>query len=76
MADADGGLGAALDDAAGADRSGRADSGAVLPGAGADSAGLAAVSHTPAGEKALIVALRARVSQQHQVAAAYRARVA
>jgi peptidoglycan DL-endopeptidase CwlO len=74
LAGTDGGLSAALDDAAGADRSGRADSGAVLQGAGADSAGLAAVSHTPAGEKALIVALRSRLSQQQQVVAAYRAR--
>ena len=74
LAGTDGGLSAALDDAAGTDRSGRADSGAVLQGAGADSAGLAAVSHTPAGEKALITALRSRLSQQHQVVAAYRAR--
>jgi peptidoglycan DL-endopeptidase CwlO len=74
LAGTDGGLSAALDDAAGADRSGRADSGAVLQGAGADSAGLAAVSHTAAGEKALITVLRSRVSQQQQVVAAYRAR--
>ena len=74
LAGSDRGLGTGLDDAAGADRSGRADSGAVVQGAGADSAGLAAVSHTPAGEKALITALRARLSQQHQVVAAYRAR--
>jgi peptidoglycan DL-endopeptidase CwlO len=74
LAGTDDGLGVALDDAAGADRSGRAESGAVLQGAAADTAGLAAMSHTPAGERALITALRARVAQQHQVVAAYRAR--
>jgi peptidoglycan DL-endopeptidase CwlO len=74
LAGTDDGLGAVLDDAAGTDRSGRADSGTVVAGAAADTAGLAAVSHTPAGEKALITALRSRVSQQQQVVAAYRAR--
>ena len=74
LAGADGGLGTALDDAAGTDRSGRADSGTVLAGAAADTAGLAGISRTPAGEKALITALRSRVSQQRSVVAAYRAR--
>jgi hypothetical protein len=74
VAGTDDGLGTALDDAAGTDRSGRADSGAVLHGAAADTAGLVGMSHTPAGEKALITALRARVSQQQRVVAAYRAR--
>ena len=74
LAGRDGGLSDGLDDAAGADRSGRADSGAVLRGAAADTAGLAAVAHTPAGEKALVTALRSRVAQQQQVVAAYRAR--
>jgi cell wall-associated NlpC family hydrolase len=74
LAGTDAGLRAALDDAGGADRSGQTDSGAVLRGAAADTAGLAAVSHTPAGEKALIAALRARVAQQQSVVAAYRTR--
>ena len=71
---ADDGLGGALDHAALGDRSGRAASGAVLAGAGTDTASLAPVSGTPAGQRALIAALRARVAQQHQVVAAYRAR--
>jgi peptidoglycan DL-endopeptidase CwlO len=74
LAGTDRGLGAGLDDAAGADRSGRADSGVVVAGAAADTTALAPVSQTPAGEKALINALRARVSQQQRVVAAYRAR--
>jgi peptidoglycan DL-endopeptidase CwlO len=74
LAGSDRGLGTGLDDAAGAERSGRADSGVVLRGARRDTTALATVSHTPAGEKALITALRARVSEQHQVVAAYRAR--
>jgi peptidoglycan DL-endopeptidase CwlO len=74
LAGSDRGLGAGLDDAAGADRSGRADSGAVVTGARRDTTALAPVSHTPAGEKALITALRARVSQEQRVVAAYRAR--
>ena len=74
MARTDGRLGAVLDDAAGTDRSGRADSGAVTQGAASDSAALEPISGTPAAEQALIAALRARVSQQQQVVAAYRAR--
>jgi cell wall-associated NlpC family hydrolase len=71
---ADNGLGAALDHAALGDRSGRTASGVVVAGASADTASLAPVSGTPAGQKALIAALRARVAQQHQVVAAFRAR--
>jgi cell wall-associated NlpC family hydrolase len=74
LADTDDGMSAALDNAAGADRSGRADSGAVIARAAGDTASLAPVSHTPAGERALVAALRSRVSQQQQVVAAYRAR--
>jgi len=73
-ADSDGGLGSGLDDAAHADRTGRGHSGAVVAGATADTASLAAVVGTPAGERALITALRSRVVQQQQVVAAYRAR--
>ena len=73
-AGSDGGLGTGLDDAAGTDRAGRGDSGAVVAGAAVDTSSLAAVTGTPAGEKALIVALRARVAQQQHVVAAYRAR--
>jgi cell wall-associated NlpC family hydrolase len=74
MAGTDDGLSTALGNAAGADRSGRTDSGAVVAGAAADTSSLAALSRTPAGERALIAALRSRVSEQQQVVAAYRAR--
>jgi cell wall-associated NlpC family hydrolase len=71
---ADNGLGGALDHAALGDRSGRTASGVVVAGGSADTASLTPVSGTPAGQKALIAALRVRVAQQHQVVAAYRAR--
>jgi cell wall-associated NlpC family hydrolase len=74
LASTDDGLGAALDNAAGADRSGRTNSGGVVAGAATDTASLAAVARTPAGERALIAALRSRVVQQQRVVAAYRAR--
>jgi cell wall-associated NlpC family hydrolase len=63
-----------LDEAVGSDRGGRAASGSVVNGAAADAAALAPFSNMPAGEKAMIVALRARVAQQQRVVAAYRAR--
>jgi cell wall-associated NlpC family hydrolase len=63
-----------LHEAAGADRSGRASSGAVVNGAAADTAALAPFSNLPAGEKALLTALRARVAQQQKVVAAYQVR--
>lgn len=63
-----------LRDAAGADRSGRATSGGVVNGAAADTAALAPYTATPAGEKALVAALRARLAHQRQVVAAYKAR--
>ena len=69
----DSSLGGWLDDAAGADRSGRASSGAVVNGAAADTAGLAPVSGTAPGQRALIAALRARVAQQQQVVNAHKA---
>ena len=61
-------------EAGGADRSGWASSGAVVNGAAADTAGLAPVSGTPAGQRALIATLRARVAEQQQVVNAYSAR--
>jgi hypothetical protein len=63
-----------LHDAAGADRSGRASSGVVVNGAATDTASVAPLSGTPAGQRALISALRARVAQQQQVVNAYKAR--
>jgi peptidoglycan DL-endopeptidase CwlO len=57
-----------------ADGSGWASSGAVLDGAHGDTAALAPVSGTPAGQRALITALRARLAQQQHVVNAYRAR--
>jgi hypothetical protein len=57
-----------------ADGSGWARSGAVVSGAESDTAGLAAVSGTPAGQRALIAALRARVAQQQHVLDVYKAR--
>jgi hypothetical protein len=53
-------LGATLSDAAGADRSGRSQSGAVLNGAFTDTTALAPWTGTPAGQKALLTRLRGR----------------
>ena len=72
-AGADGNLSGQLRDAAGADRSGRASSGAVVNGAATDTASLAPVSGTPAGQRTLIAALRARVAEQQQVVSAHKA---
>ena len=63
-----------LHDAAGADRTGRATSGGVLSGAAADSSAFAPYTTTPAGQKALIAALRARLAHQERVVAAYKVR--
>jgi hypothetical protein len=57
-----------------ADCSGWASSGAVVHGAESDTTGLAAVSGTAAGQRALIAALRARVAQQQHFVDAYKAR--
>jgi len=67
-------LGDHLHDAAVADRTGRATSGGVLSGAAADTSAFAPYTTTPAGQKALIAALRARLAHQQRVVAAYRAR--
>jgi cell wall-associated NlpC family hydrolase len=61
-------------DAAGADLTGRMTSGRVLNAAAADTTALAPYTTTPAGQMALISALRARVVHQQRVVAAYRAR--
>jgi peptidoglycan DL-endopeptidase CwlO len=74
LAGNDQGLSTALNRAAGTDRSGRSDSGTVAQGAAVDAAALQPISGTPAGQQALLSALRSRVSQQQQVVAAYRAR--
>jgi cell wall-associated NlpC family hydrolase len=63
-----------LHEAAGSDRSGRAASGTLVNGAAADTAALAPFSNLPAGEKALLTALRARVAQQQKVVQAYQVR--
>ena len=63
-----------LDEAARADRTGRTSSGTVVNGAAADTNGLAPFTNTPAGQKALLVALRQRVAQQQQVVQAYKTR--
>ena len=57
-----------------ADLSGWASSRAVVNGAATDTAGLAPVSGTPAGQRALIAALHARLVQQQHVVDAYKAR--
>ena len=63
-----------LDEAARTDRTGRTSSGTVVNGAAADTNGLAPFTNTPAGQKALLVALRQRVAQQQQVVQAYKTR--
>jgi cell wall-associated NlpC family hydrolase len=67
-------LGSRVRDAGRADRWGWASSGAVVTAAATDTAGLAPVSGTPAGQRALIATLRARVAQQQQVVNVYKAR--
>jgi hypothetical protein len=57
-----------------ADGSGWATSAAVVDGAAADTDGLVPITHTPAGQRALIAALRGRLSQQQHVIHAYQAR--
>jgi peptidoglycan DL-endopeptidase CwlO len=59
-------------DAGGADRSGWARSAAVVNGAATDTIRLAPVSGTPAGQRALIATLGARVAQQQQNVNAYK----
>lgn len=67
-------LGDRLREAAGVDRSGRSMSGRVINSAAADTATLVSHTDTPAGQRALIVALRARLAHQQRVVAAYKQR--
>jgi hypothetical protein len=67
-------LGGQLQAAAGSDQSGRANSGAVVDGAATDTAALSPMTGTPAGQRALVAALRARVAQQQHIVNAYRIR--
>jgi peptidoglycan DL-endopeptidase CwlO len=71
---ADGQLANSLRGAAGTDRSGRASSGSVVNGAAADTAALAPSSGTAAGQRAIIIALRARLAQQQRVITAHEVR--
>ncbi|MFB1298580.1 C40 family peptidase [Mycobacterium sp. pW049] len=63
-----------LNDAARSDRTGRTNSATAVNGAAADTHGLAPFTNTPAGQKALLVALRHRVAQQQHVVQAYKTR--
>ena len=74
MAGTDTRLGDQLGEAAATDHSGRSSSAQVVNSAAVDTAAMAPISATPAGQQALLRALRARVSQERQVVAAYRER--
>ncbi|WP_232425872.1 C40 family peptidase [Mycobacterium sp. JS623] len=73
VAGTDEGLGGQLQAAVDSDQLGRADSGAVRSGAAGDTAALSPVSGTPAGQRALVAALRARLAQQQHIIEAQRA---
>ncbi|WAJ48023.1 C40 family peptidase (plasmid) [Mycobacterium sp. Aquia_216] len=70
---ADNRLGTQIHDAVQVDWTGRANSGSVVNGAAADTSTLAPVSGTPAGQRALIATLRARLAQQQQIVNAHKA---
>ena len=74
LAALDGRLGDHAVEAAHVDRTGRATSGGVIDRAAADTAELSPFANTPAGQKALLSALRVRVAQQQRVVAAYQLR--
>lgn len=74
LAGADDRLGDRLRDAALADRSGHRTSEAVVSAAATDTAAISPLTGTPAGQRALVTALRDKVSQQQRVVAAYRIR--
>ena len=74
LAGKDQALSTQLDEAARSDRTGRSSSGGVVNGASADTHGLAPFTGTPAGQKALLTALRNRVAEQQQVVQAYKQR--
>ncbi|MEE6140329.1 hypothetical protein SKC41_28930 [Mycobacterium sp. 050128] len=71
---ADNRLGTQIHDAVQVDWTGGANSGSVVKGAAADTTTLAPVSGTPAGQRALIATLRARLAQQQQIVNAHKAR--
>ncbi|WP_406813444.1 hypothetical protein [Mycobacterium sp. M23085] len=73
VSNADNRLGTQIHDAVQADWTGRAGSGSVVNGAATDIATLAPVSRTPAGQRALIATLRARVAQQQKIVNARKA---
>jgi len=74
LAGADQRLSDQLQQAGRTDRSGRATSGGIVNAAATDTAVLAPYTNTPAGQQALLTALRARVAHQQRVVAAYKAR--
>jgi cell wall-associated NlpC family hydrolase len=63
-----------VSDAAAADAAGRNQSGNVVNAAAGDTARTAPFTNTPAGQRALLIALRDRVDEQRQVIAAYKTR--
>ena len=63
-----------VSDAAGADAAGRNQSGNVVNAAAGDTARTGPYTNTPAGQRALLIALRDRVTEQRQVISAYKAR--
>lgn len=71
---ADRDLGSAAGQGAGADGAGRGQSGAVLAAASGDVLRSAPLTSTPAGQQALLMALRDRVDEQRQVIEAYKRR--
>lgn len=63
-----------LREAAHTDRAGHGTSGRIVNGAAADTATLASYTDTPAGQRALVTALRNRLIHQQQVILAYKRR--
>jgi hypothetical protein len=63
-----------VSDAAAGDATGRNQSGNVVTAAAGDTARTAPYTNTPAGQRALLIALRDRVDEQRQVISAYKTR--
>ena len=63
-----------VSDAAAADAAGRNQSGNVVNAAAGDTARTGPYTNTPAGQRALLIALRDRVNEQRQVISAYKTR--
>jgi hypothetical protein len=74
LSDHDEQLGSCLERAADIDRAGRAASDAVRGAVATELGALVPLSGTPAGQRALLSALRARVTQQHRIVAESAAR--